>query len=422
LNPTKVTPRKNSISTPFPSVTNLRQLWLVSFALFLSMVGFGLTLPALPFFIERLALAPDATTATVTFHVGMLTSAYALSQVALGPTIGVWSDRWGRRPVIIVGLLGFAATQALFGLGTSLPILYAARLAGGVSAAALLTASSALVADLFDGDQRVRGLAWSGTAASLGVVVGAAMTGFLSRGDMHGHQMIGGFMLDGFSIPFLAAAGLAVLAVPPIFFWLEEKDSEGVPSATEAQSSSSLRDVLVLSAVAQFALASFEAVFTLFGRDILSLSLTEIGWGFVICGLVMAVFQGGMVGIFGNRISMQTQLTAGFGFLGGGLLFLSFASTTATALGAIAVLSLGIAIVTPNLTTVIAARRPHALGSAMGMQNTANGVGQVVGPVVGALLFAWDTRLPFVLGAGLAIWVAIWLIVKGTDTLVRPTP
>jgi MFS family permease len=402
-------------------VATNRQLWLVSSTLFLSTLGFGLTLPALPFFVERMALGPDAPEFRITFHVGMLTSIYALSQVLLGPLIGAWSDRWGRRPLLLVGLLGFAFAQGLFGLGTSLPVLYAARFAAGASAAALLTASSAMVVDIFDREDRIRGMAWIGTAASLGLVVGPAMSGLLSRGGMHGHRMVGYLMLDGFSIPFLVASAFALLALAPIALWLDESTPTTAHETRSVPGRAGIADLLVLSAAGQLAFASFEAIFALYGRAVLSLGPRAIGWGFVTCGLVMALFQGGLVGVVGDRIDARLQLSFGFAALAGGLVALGFVSGLGAALGSIAVLALGVAIITPNLTAAIAARRLHAPGSAIGLQNTANGIGQVVGPAAGSLLFAVNAQLPFLIASALSFALAAWLLLRWDPSPAKPS-
>lgn len=392
-------------------MSRLRPLWAVAWTLFLSMVGFGLTLPALPFFVERMALGFDPSPGRVVFHVGLLTSAYALSQVVLSPLLGRWSDQRGRRPFLIAGLTGFAISQVVFGLGSSLPVLYAARLAAGASAAAMLTISSAVVADVLDAKDRARGLAWTGTAASLGIVVGPAMSGLLSRGDMHGHQMIGGLMLDGFSVPFLVAGGLALVAIPPVVFFF------GETLVTPAQRHSSaggvravsMTELLLLTGTAQLVLSAFEAIFALYGVALLDLNIRQIGWGFVVCGGVMTL-QGGIVSVFAGVIQERTQVVLGFAALSAGTASIGLATSYPVILGSIALLAFGMSLVAPNLAAAVARGRPETLGAALGIQNTAGGVGRVLGPALGSLLFAVRPRLPFFLSAALALAVTAVLV------------
>lgn len=388
------------------------RLWVVLVTLFLSTAGFGLTLPALPFFVERLALAPGASDAQVVFHVGLLTSVYALSQMLFGPLLGAASDRWGRKPFLLVGLLGFAVAQAVFGLGTSLVTLYAARALAGLFAAALLTVGSAAIADMAEDHDYLRAMASRGMAVGLGVVVGPALSGFLSRGDMHGHQMIGHLMLDGFSIPFLTAAALALASVPLVTFWFEERTAPPTPAdelEAVAAPLPSLLDLLVLSAAAQLALAAFEATFALYAKGVLSFDTVEIGWGYAVCGGVMAGFQGLLVGRLGGRLDRVTQIAIGFAGLGLGLFSLAFTRSSPGVVGSITVLAVGMALLAPNLAAAVTARRPGVPGAALGLQNTALGVGQVMGPLAGAVLFALAPTLPFLAASAMCVAISVYL-------------
>jgi len=382
--------------------------------LFLAMAGFGLTLPALPFFVERMALGVEPSPTRVAFHVGLLTSAYALSQVVLSPLLGRWSDQHGRRQFLLLGLVGFAVSQVAFGLGTSLPILYAARLAAGASAAAMLTISSAVVADVVDAKDRARGLAWTGTAASLGIVVGPAMSGILSRGDMHGHQMIGGLMLDGFSIPFLVAGGLALAAIPVVVLFLDETlvtPGGRHPPVGGSVGATSITEVLLLTGMAQMVLSAFEAIFALYGVAVLDLTIKQIGWGFVVCGGVMTL-QGGIVSALAGVIRERGQIVLGFAGLAAGTASMGLATSFLAILGSIALLAFGMSLIAPNLAAAVARSRPGALGGALGIQNTAGGLGRVLGPAVGSLLFVASPRLPFFVNAALALAVAVVLVAR----------
>ncbi len=115
--------------------------------LFVVMIGYGITLPVLPFYVERLALAEGATVSEASFQVGVLTGIFALMQFFFAPLWGKWSDRLGRRPLFVMGLAGYAISMVLFGMGTNLATLYAARILGGILSAAVLPMANAYVAD-----------------------------------------------------------------------------------------------------------------------------------------------------------------------------------------------------------------------------------------------------------------------------------
>ena len=392
------------------------RLLLLYFVLFIAMIGFGVTLPALPFFVERLALGDGVSESTVAFHVGALTSAYALTQLTCAPLWGWWADRHGRRPLLIAGLSGFALAQAVFGLGTSLSLLYGARLVGGASSAALLTASAAYVADVLPPIRRGQGLAWRGTALNLGVVAGPLLSGLLARRDWHVDITPGHFVFDGFSIPFFAASGMAVVALPLVMAGLpESRRTESVsrwatPSVSWRDLVGRLGDVLVLVLASQAFLALFEAAFALYAGQVLAFSLAQVGYVFVVCGLVMAVFQGGVAGWLAGRVRTRFQVAVGFGLLGTGLGLLLIVESVPMVLGAVGVLALGMALIDPSLLTLVANRSGSHVGVGLGLQNAASSLGQVIGPMLGGLLYAWRPALPFQAAAGgaLALAALVW--------------
>jgi len=186
------------------------------------MIGFGITLPVLPFYVERLALADGASPESVVLHVTLLTGVYSLMLLFFAPLWGRWSDRIGRRPLILIGIAGYVVGQVMFGLSTSLWLLYGAGIVGGILSSATLPASYAYVVDMTTKNERSRGMAWLGTAASMGVVVGPALGGLLSQRDWHFNWSAGHFKMDSFSTPFFTAAALGLVTLIAAWFWLPE--------------------------------------------------------------------------------------------------------------------------------------------------------------------------------------------------------
>lgn len=408
-----------------------RHLWsLIALfsALFLAMIGFGLTLPVLPAFVERMALGPTPAPSRVAAHVGGLTSAYAVTQLALAPFWGWWSDRYGSRPLVVLGLVGIALAQAAFGLGTSLPLLYAARLAGGGFAAALVVSATATVARTVHAPGLGRALAWQGTALSLGFVAGPALGALMAEEDWHVVLPTGHLVFDGFSVPFFVSAGLALLALPLVLIGVGARPARGegskgrsAPAEGWQHLARSLGPALGLVFVAQAALTSFEAVFALYADSVLGFGLREIGAAFALCGLVMAVFQGGLVGMVSGRIAVGRQLVFGFGLLGTGLLLLPILTSIGPVLVAVGVLALGVAVVTPNLLTLAAGRSGSRVGAGLGMVNASGGLGQVIGPLIGGLLFAGGAALPF-WGAGVAAFAVSGLLAFTSSEAIGDSP
>lgn len=395
----------------FSMVHNKRIVFLL-ISIFIAGIGLGITLPVLPFYAERLMGTSKTFQDAMPIHVTGLTSIYALMQFLFGPVWGAKSDRVGRKRMICIGILGTAISQVLFGLSTSLPLLYGARILGGVLSASLLPAATAYVADLSTDENRSRYMAWLGTVSSLATVAGLAFGGATSAADIHLKFMFFHVRLDGFSMPFFAAALLMTVTAIGAWFWLPESEPESTHAiSTHSISWSSLvRDlwpILFLAVAGQIALTAFEATFPLYAQKQFGYGAKQVGSVFMICGLVMAVFQVVVVTYASRRVSSAIQLSLGFTMMGVGIMLLTFARQFGAILILVGVLALGMAFIAPNLAALSAKDRGNHTGAAMGLLSGANSLGQVGGPLIGGILFAWRIDSPYALGGLLMAVIAI---------------
>jgi MFS transporter, DHA1 family, multidrug resistance protein len=154
---------------------SVKHLFVLFVCLFVAMVGLGITLPVLPFYVERLATSGRASRQPLAMQIGLLTGIYALGQFFFAPVWGRLSDQTGRRPLLLIGIGGYVLGQVLFGLASSLWLLYIARIVGGILSSATLPVSAAYVADMTAERDRSRGMAWLGSATNLGFVVGPVL-------------------------------------------------------------------------------------------------------------------------------------------------------------------------------------------------------------------------------------------------------
>ena len=397
-----------------------KHLFVLLACLFVVMIGLGIAMPVLPFYVERLGLVEGTSRQSVVLQVTLLTGVYSLMQLIFAPIWGRLSDRIGRRPLILIGIAGYVIAQVMFGLSTSLWLLYAARILGGVLSSATLPVSAAYVADLTTNEERGRGMAWLGTAVSLGFVVGPALGGLLSRTDLHLNLRFGHLLIDSFSVPFFAAALLGVLTLVAAVRWLPESLPAGLPSAQGAETKtdwSSLGTLLGLALAAQFGLALFEATFALYAQAKFNYGPVAVGAVFVTCGLVMTIFQVGAVGFLSGRILEMYQVGAGFALMGVSLVGLVLARDTFAVFALVGLLALGTALISPNLAAMISKRGGnHRVGAALGVQNAANSLGQTAGPLLGGVLFIWQINAPYLLTGALLVTVALligWGLIQG---------
>ncbi|MBX2981426.1 MAG: MFS transporter [Flavobacteriales bacterium] len=394
-----------------------KHLFALYACLFVVMIGFGITLPVLPFYVERLALEAGVSQGSIVLHVTLLTGMFALMQLFFAPLWGRWSDRIGRRPLILIGIGGYVIAQVLFGLSTSLWMLYGARVLGGILSSAMLPVAAAYVADLTTDKERSKGMAWLGTSVSLGFVVGPALGGMLSATDLHFRASFGHFLIDGFSVPFFAAALLGLLALFAALRWLPESrsasDERHKREEKRADWRGLVRDLgplLGLAFAVQFGLAVFEAIFALYAQAKFNFGTGEVGAVFMVCGLVMAVFQIGGVGFFAGRIRELYQIRAGFGLMGISLALLVLSSTKWSVFGLVALLAMGTAFIIPNVATLISKRGESGrTGSALGIGNAANSLGQASGPLFAGALFIWQVNAPYLITGLLLVSVAYFV-------------
>ena len=382
-----------------------RRLMVLFACLFVAMIGFGITLPVLPFYAERMALRAGASAADIAIQVGLLTAIYPLAQLLFAPLWGHWSDALGRRRLVLVGIGGAAVAQLGFAFAGSLGALYGARALGGLLSSAIFPAAAGYVADATDERQRARGMAWLGTASSLGAVVGPALGAMLTRTGLVARYTDGGSA--GFALPFIAAAALGALSFAAAFAWLPESraatESTGGkphPLATLRQlGSGPLRALLMLVIAGQFGLALFEATFALYARRMWKFGPGEVGAAFMVCGLVMSVAQTGAVALVGRRVGQLTMIAVGFVLVGVSLGVLPTAEGLAAVLFIIAAMALGIALITPSLTALIASHGGAQSGSALGIQSSATSFGQLGGTLLGGALLGWRMEAPYIIAA-----------------------
>jgi len=365
------------------------------------MIGFGVSLPVLPFYLRHLHPA-GVSRETIAIHTTLLISIYAFVQFIAAPFWGQWSDRVGRRPLILLGIAGSAVAQLLFGFASSVAMLYVVRAVGGFLSAAMLPAATAYVSDSTTEHDRAKGMAWLGTAVSLGVIAGPAFGGLTTREDLHFTLGTFDIKVENYAPPFFLSGVLMFLALLVALRWLPESLSSKSATTLAHQPALNWKKLgkpllllLGLTTIAQFGLMLFEAVFALYAQEILGYGPSQVGFVYMMCGSVMAVFQIIAVSYLSRYVSTIAQVALGFALMGSGIFLLLTARSLPTVLGVVGLLAFGMALITPNLTALISERGGQHTGTVLGIQNAANSLGQVGGSMLGGVLFAWQVNAPY---------------------------
>ena len=389
------------------------RIFLVLLSLFVVMLGYGILLPTLPYYTERLALKDNLDTDQINFHIGMLTSIYPLFQLLFVIVWGKLSDKYGRKPLIVIGLIGFVVMNLLTGLATSLTMLYIARIVGGIFTSSVIPVSNAYLSDITSEKRRTKIMAWSGVAISSGVIFGPVLGGFLSQTNLHLKFSFGVFHLDRFSVPFILAALLGMVVLLIITKWLKNTEIKNRIGSEMVKFSFSLSNyfiiLLLLSFVMQFVVTLFETVFSIYGKDELGFTTNQVGIGFMLCGSVMAVLQP-VFATYGEKIlTSKQQITLGLLISGVSLIVLPFVSGELYIYVTIIIFAAGGAMVTPNLLSAVSLISKENTGRNISIQSSTNSIGQILGPVLGTWLIAGGFYYPFII-AGTTILGAMGLV------------
>ena len=391
----------------------LNRIFLILLSLFVVMLGYGILLPTLPYYTERLALGANLDTNSINFHIGLLTSIYPLFQLIFVVVWGKLSDRYGRKPIILIGLIGFVIMQLLTGLATSLTMLYIARIFGGIFTSSVIPVSNAYLSDITSEKRRTKIMAWSGVGISSGVIFGPVLGSFLSQTNLHFKYSFWILHLDRFSVPFILVAllGFTVLVILIKSFRNTKPVSRFVSGKQKLNFSFSRFFIvlLLLSFVMQFVVTLFETVFSIYGKNQLLFSSNQIGIGFMVCGIVMAVLQP-VFATYGEKIlTAKQQIGAGLLISGISLIAFPFFGNEIYVYVLIVTFATGGAIVTPNLLSAVSLLSKEKAGSNISVQTSANSVGQILGPIIGTWLIAGGFYYPFII-AGIIIITFIGLL------------
>ncbi len=355
-------------------------LWV---AVVVDLVGFGMVLPILPLYARRFGATP--------LQAALLVAAFSGASLLAAPLWGRVSDRVGRKPVLVVALLGTAAGGLLTGLAGGLALLFVARLLDGASGGSISVARAA-AADMAPPHERARLFGYLGAAFGIGFVAGPVIGGIAT--------------IAGPRVPFLLAGGIASINALAVAWRLPRPvRPTPTPHGQTAGGRSGLGAPVVAVIAAAFssmvAFSAFEATFALFGHHRLGLALGSAAGVFAGIGLVLVVVQGGLVRPVIARIGERRALYAGLGLDAVGLAVLGSSHTWALAGPALVVLAAGEGLVQTTLSLLVAnLANPARRGQALGFQQAAGSTARVIGPAMGgALLGASGSGLPFLAGS-----------------------
>jgi DHA1 family multidrug resistance protein-like MFS transporter len=352
------------------------------------MLGFGMVLPVFPFFVEQMGAGGSA--------FGLLVAVAALTELVFGPMWGSLSDRTGRKPILMIGMLGYGLSLLLFGLSTQLWMLFVSRALSGVLSSATVSPAMAYIGDSTPAKERGGGMGALGAAAGLGIILGPALGGWLAG--------------DSMSTPFFIGAGMSLVALILIAVLLPEslpRESRrpgrrvGLLSLRELGSAvrSPIGVLLVLAFLATLGTTNFESIFSLYAVESLGYGPEEIGLILTVVGGVALVGRGVLTGVvtrrWGEPIVIQAALLAGSMTFLVMLRAMSYPAVLLTA-GLFVLIT---SFLRPAIHSLTSQRATVGQGAAMGLSNAFVSLGRVVGPIWAGLIFDLNPSYPYMSGA-----------------------
>lgn len=374
-------------------------------------IGYGIVLPLLPALMGTL-LDPARGQMLVSWNTGLLTSIYVLALFLFAPIWGKLSDRFGRRVILILGMLGFAASMLVFSFVGSLFAVYAERFLSGMFAAAVTPVAAAVIGDLATSDEsRARRLTLVSVAGITGFLIGPMLGLLLTR---LGTDLLPSLARSGPLMIPLAATALLALPLSLAIWITVPHDQNGsraqdIPRVGENNDAYLVFRLLVLAFIVSGGVGAFEVGLALRGKQELGLTQGQIALMFTECSLVMIVVQAIVFSPLVKPVSTRWLITPALIVMAVGLFMVPRAPSFSLMLIVIGTVAASAGVILPILTYWISSKAGKAQGAQLGKQTSAASLGSALGSAVGGFLFdapfhgASFILMTVVTGAGVAI-------------------
>ncbi len=365
-----------------------KNLWIMFFTLAVMMLGFGIIIPIMPFYITSMGASGSS--------LGLLMATFSIMQFIFAPMWGSLSDRYGRKPIIVVGVVGNILSQVMMGFASQLWMLFVARALSGILSSATMPTAMAFAGDSTTHEDRPGALGMLGAAMSVGMVLGPGIGGLLAGRAL--------------STPFFVAAGLSGVALLFVLVALPESlpparrvQGKGVRGPQIGEMWRALRSpigfLFFLAFLLSFGLANFEGVFGLFALRRFSYGPQQVGSVMMLIGLLSGITQGGLTGVTTRRWGEVAVIRVAVFFTGIGFLLMLTASSFVTILLTVGFFVLSNAMIGPSVSSLVSKQSVGGQGMSMGLNNAFMSLGRIIGPVWAGVALDMNLSLPFLTGA-----------------------
>jgi len=369
--------------------TNRRNVYILALTLVVIMLGFGMVIPIMPFYIENLGAGGT--------ELGLLIASYATMRLIFAPIWGGLSDRHGRKPILMIGILGYSIAMILFGLSTNLWMLFVSRILSGILSSATSPTTMAYIGDSTSEEERGGGMGLLGAAMGVGTILGPGLGGLLGS--------------ESLSMPFFIAGGISFLTLGLVAAFLPESlPPENRQPVRDQKKSNPLRDLrdgifspigilLFMAFISTCGLMIFYGIFGLYAAEKFNYGPEEVGWVFMVFGLVSAIVQGLLVGPLTKRWGESPLIKISLLATAVAFLLISRSNSVPTVMLTIGFFTLTTALLSPAVASLTSKRATMDQGITMGLSNAFISLGRIAGPLLAGLLFDWQIEFPYYSGA-----------------------
>lgn len=390
--------------------SNKTALYILMFNMFIAMGSIGIIIPVMPEYLKIFGAAGQV--------LGMLIASFALAQFVFSPIAGNLSDQYGRKNLIIFGLVVTGLSQIAFGLSTEVWMLFIARFLGGLGSAFIAPPIMAFVADVTTYEERGKGMGMLGAAMSLGFMIGPGIGGFLSTVSLH--------------FPFYMAGVAAVLAAI-LSFVLLPNTKPNASQKTQKQDNLAKQMVrsvkmpyfvmLIIMLVFSFGIANFQATLSLFVTQKFNYTPTDIAIILTVGGAVGVVVQMFIITPLFKRFGEMKVVLVNLLIASISIFLILYVSGFALILVVATIFSTATTLIRPAVNTLISKLAGKEQGFAAGLNNAYMSLGNMIGPALAGILFDWNMDSPYIFGAIILfacfLLALIWTIKKAPH-LMKP--
>lgn len=365
------------------------RLLTLFFTMVVMMLGFGIIIPIMPFYVEHFGAGGS--------ELGALIAVFSVMQFISSPFWGSMSDRYGRKKIMMIGVLGNALSLIVIGLAHSMTTIFISRAVEGLISSATLPTVMAYISDSTTQEERGGGMGVIGAAMGVGMVLGPGLGGWLSAKSL--------------SFPFFLAACMSFLSLAMIWFVLPES----LPVERRASEVRKFRGpalgqmwkelfgpmgfLMVLAFLVNFALANFEGIFGLYADKRYGYTPTQVGSVMVVVGLISSAVQMLVTGPATRKLGEPNVIRLSLVASAVGFVFMALVPNNILVPLSVGFFVFSNAMLRPSIVSLTSKRAQGGQGMALGMNNAFQSLGRVVGPLWAGMMFDWHLFLPYLSAA-----------------------